>query len=202
VDAAGAGVVPGGAGGSAGARDATESGGAAGTSGSGGSAGSEGYCSSRRTGGAGDAERIAPPAPNDSGVIELTLDPCTLEVFSLPIDSVRTAASGYDPAARICASIIWDFSNNDIESELFCGDFVAPVVDGGFPERVGFPYVLLQRDQDAPCRNFWEYGGPDAISASGCIDPRGKRVEAQVEVEVDGTRYLIRARSRPPNLTP
>ena len=82
------------------------------------------------------------------------------------------------------------------------GPSVAPVVDGGFPERVGFPYVLLQRDQDAPCRNFWEYGGPDAISASGCIDPRGKRVEAQVEVEVDGTRYLIRARSLPPNLTP
>jgi hypothetical protein len=135
-------------------------------------------------------------------MVEVTLDPCTLEVISLPINSVRTAASGYDPAARICASIIWDFSNNDIPSERYCGDFLVPANDGGFTERVGFPYVVLRREQDAPCRNLWEYGGTEPLSASGCIDPVEDRVDAVVEADLDGVHYLIRARSLPTDLTP
>ena len=125
-----------------------------------------------------------------------------LEVSWLPLDSVRSAATGNDPAARICASIIWDFSNNDIPAEIFCGDFGAYDSDGGVPERSGFPYVVLRRDQDAPCSNLWMYDGPDAISGSGCIDPVQKRVEATVVAEVDGVRYRISARSPPTDLTP
>jgi hypothetical protein len=194
--AGGAGAGGTGAGGAAGAAASGGVGGAAGATDPG------GPCSSC-AGLGGGADRIAPPPAGDAGPtpVEVTLDPCTLEFFDLPIDSVRTAVSGFDPEARICASIIWDFSNNDLERERFCGEFV--VLDNdGFPLRSGFPYVVLRRDQDAPCSDLWQYADADATAASGCIDPNENTVDAIVDVEVEDVRYLIRARSLAANQKP
>lgn len=89
----------------------------------------------------------------------ITLDPATLQFFGLPINSVRYAVSGYDPARRTCVTLIWDYSNNDQVLRAHCDDF--------FP---GFPYVLLKADTDGPC-GAWDYAGDTGlVAASGCVD--------------------------------
>ncbi len=96
-------------------------------------------------------------APNE--VDTLVLDPETLSFFGLPINSLRMAVAGHDPDARVCATIIWDYSNNGMSFGPHCDDF--------FP---GFPYVVLETDTDGPC-GAWDYGTDvQTVSASGCVD--------------------------------
>lgn len=118
----------------------------------------------------------------------VTLQPDGIEVFGLPIGSSRVAASGFDPCARVCASIIWDYSNNGLPYVRHCDDFLQ------YP---GFPYVVLLAEQDAPCPGLWEYDGVEPSAASGCIDPGASLVDARVDVEVGGERYVIRANNVP-----
>src|SRR5688572_24163632 len=59
------------------------------------------------------------------GPIPVSIDPESIVFFSLPVDSVRYAAAGHDSAKDICAIIIWDYSNNDLEPGLHCDDFDA-----------------------------------------------------------------------------
>jgi hypothetical protein len=127
------------------------------------------------------------------GPVVVRLDMGTLTVFDLPIGSVRYAAAGYDPGTRVCASIIWDFSNNDLEVERRCGDFLAypNPISGEFIS--DFPYVLVEPNRDAPCYQLWGYGGFTPTAASGCIDPFEQLVDARVEVRIDGVDYVIYA---------
>jgi hypothetical protein len=118
----------------------------------------------------------------------VTLEPSSIEIFDLPINSSRVAASGFDPCARVCATIIWDYSNNGLEIARHCDDFLA------YP---GFPYVVLLPDRDAPCVGSWDYFGLEPTAAAGCIDPLAGLVDAQVEAELDGVRYSIRANNEP-----
>lgn len=106
----------------------------------------------------------------------------SLEVFALPIGSSRHAAAGYDADARVCASIIWDYSGNGLDVARHCDDFLS------YPN---FPYVVVEAERDAPCDALWGYAGLVPSVASGCIDPVAGLVDAQVEVEVDGVRYVM-----------
>jgi hypothetical protein len=107
----------------------------------------------------------------------------------LPINSSRFAASGFDACARLCVSIIWDYSNNDLEVARHCDDFLA------YPS---FPYVVVTPDRDAPCPELWDYIGLEPTAASGCIDPAAGLVDAEVEVELEGVRHSIRVSNDPP----
>lgn len=98
-----------------------------------------------------------PPLP-----AELVLDPDTLTFFDLPIGSIRFAVSGHDPEARVCVTLVWDFSNTGREPGPFCDDF-GP----------GFPYAIVIQDTDGPC-GAWEYAGTHPVqNAEGCLDMAG-----------------------------
>lgn len=98
-----------------------------------------------------------PPLPQ-----ELVLDPNSLMFFDLPIGSIRFAVSGHDPVARVCVTLVWDFSNTGREPGPFCDDF-GP----------GFPYAIVFQDTDGPCGE-WEYAGTHPVlDAEGCLDMAG-----------------------------
>ena len=66
---------------------------------------------------------------------------------------------------------------------------------------------MKKTDRAGPCtesdtEGLWEYGGIEPTAANGCIDPISRKVDALVDVEVDGVRYSIRARSLPSDLEP
>jgi hypothetical protein len=98
-----------------------------------------------------------PPLPAD-----LVLDPNSLTFFDLPIGSIRFAVSGHDPEARVCVTLVWDFSNTGREPGAFCDDF-GP----------GFPYAIVIPDTDGPC-GAWEYAETHPVQhAEGCLDMVG-----------------------------
>lgn len=131
-------------------------------------------------GSTGDA---SPDGATDPGApIRVNIDASSIVFFRLPIGSTRYAAAGFDPNTRVCASIIWSYSNNLLEVERHCDDFL---IDRNFP------YVVLETEREEPCPYLWDYGGLNPISASGCIDPVEHKVNMQVEVEVNGIRYDI-----------
>lgn len=118
------------------------------------------------------------------GPITITIDPESIVMFSLPIGSTRFAAAGFDSATGICASIIWDYSNNDLELERHCDDFET------YPD---FPYILV-REPPESCDNleaFWDYAGLEPWAATGCIDPLEDTVNVAVEVFAVPTFYRI-----------
>ena len=130
----------------------------------------------------------------------LVLDPDSLIFFGLPIGSLRMAVSGHDPDARVCASIIWDYSNHGEYLGAHCDDFYQ-----------GFPYVVLETDTDGPCGG-WDYGTDlTTVAASGCVDfagitPTGvDLVDVEVEVASDLFTGTILASNRatldPPAVT-
>ena len=122
----------------------------------------------------------------------LTLDPSTLTFFSLPIDSVRFAVSGFDPAAHVCVTLVWDYSNNGQYMGAHCDDF--------FP---GFPYVIIVPSEDGAC-GAWEYSSDITVDqATGCVDfeeagPIGVNL-IDVEVKVTSATFTgtIFANNRP-----
>jgi hypothetical protein len=121
-------------------------------------------------------------------VVVVNLEPSALGLFAPPIDSNRYAVAGYDAAAGVCVSIIWDYSNNGLEPSRHCDDF---------EQYVNFPYVLVEAGPAAGCASFWGYVGQQPSVASGCIDPIEGLVNVRLEVESGGVRYAVRAVNEP-----
>jgi hypothetical protein len=87
----------------------------------------------------------------------LVLDPATLEVFNLPINSIRYAVAGHDAAHDMCVSIIW-FEPPPGEH---CDDFGAP------PDE---PYVWIEEEASPPCMGWGYAGNVELVAASGCYE--------------------------------
>jgi hypothetical protein len=109
------------------------------------------------TGGTGGAAGSTPDAGHPPDTI--VLDPSTIQFFALPINSMRAAISGWDPAVKACATITWDYSNNGMYLGAHCDNFKA-----------GFPYVNITMNTDGPC-GAWQYAGNVELDAAkGCVD--------------------------------
>ena len=106
----------------------------------------------------GQASDVTSP-PDGSAPPFVILDPSSLTFFSVPINSIRYAVAGHDPQKHICATLIWDFSNNGEPYVAHCNDFYQ-----------GFPYVIVETDTDGPC-GTWDYGTDLTTGYStGCVD--------------------------------
>lgn len=121
-------------------------------------------------------------------MVVVNLGPTSLGLFAPPIDSSRYAVAGYDAAAGVCVSIIWDYSNNGLELGRHCDDF---------GQYVSFPYVLVGAAPAQACASSWGYVGLQPSAASGCIDPVEGLVNVRLEVESEGVRYVVRAVNAP-----
>jgi hypothetical protein len=131
-----------------------------------------------------------PDGSTPGGPIPITIDPESIVFFDLPINSLRFAAAGVDAATGVCAAIIWDYSNNELELERHCNDF------GTYPD---FPYVIL-REPPESCDNLqglWDYGGLEPEVTSGCIDPLEETVNVQLDVFSAPTFYRIIMNNEP-----
>lgn|GEM_PF-2822173 len=125
----------------------------------------------------------APDTDATPGPTTLSLDPATLQFFSLPIGSYRPAISGLDPAARTCVTLIWMF--DDVTMGSFCGT----------PD-VAMAYAIVTPDTDGPCGE-WEYGGGLGIlELEGCADWR-EFGPGHVDL-ADLTAHLALAPGEPP----
>lgn len=116
------------------------------------------------------------------GPIPVIIDPESIVFFSLPVDSVRFAAAGYDSAKSICAILIWDYSNNELEPGLHCDDFDT------YPD---FPYVVVQEQVQNCDGAQGDYAGLEPEVASGCFDPLTESVDVELEVFSIPTFYRI-----------
>jgi hypothetical protein len=153
----------------------------------GGGASSSGGRASSSGGGASSSGGGTEATGADDAVI-VNLEASALSTFAPPIDSSRYAVAGYDAAAGVCVSIVWDYSNNGLELARHCDDF---------GQYVSFPYVLVEAASAAGCVSFWGYVGLQPSAASGCIDPVAGLVNVRLEVESEGVRYSIRAVNEP-----
>ena len=107
---------------------------------------------------AGGSDGVGSGADVASGP-RLVLDPSTLTFFDLPIGSLRGAVSGFAPAAGLCVTIVWDYSNTGHAPGAWC-DVFQPM----------FPYVLLVESHTGGCRD-WDYAGnAEVTAATGCVD--------------------------------
>ena len=100
------------------------------------------------------------------------------------------AAAGFDAATGVCAAIIWDYSNNDLELERHCDDF------GTYPS---FPYVIL-REPPESCdylEGLWDDEILEPEVASGCFDPLEETVDVQIDVFSVPTFYRIIMNNEP-----
>jgi hypothetical protein len=80
--------------------------------------------------------------------------------FDLPINSVRYAVSGYDPATGLCISAIF-MMHGPGDPRRYCDEF----------DRFMFPYIVLERASRAGC---WHYGSAVKLeSIRGCVDFTG-----------------------------
>lgn len=139
--------------------------------------------------GPGDASRDASDENDPGPPVPITFDPGSLQIYELPINSVRFAAVGMDAATGRCAAIIWDYSNNDLEVEPHCDDFLT------YPD---FPYVVL--GEPGSCDNLqglWTYAGIEPEFASGCFDPVAELVDVELEVSFNATLYRLVANNTP-----
>lgn len=90
----------------------------------------------------------------------LHLDPDTLNFFSLPIGSIRTAVAGRAQGTNTCVTVVFDYSNRFLPTPARCGNFEeAP------------PYVVLTPNAPpGPCTE-WDYGSQhEFVSMDGCVD--------------------------------
>lgn len=108
----------------------------------------------------------------------LVLDPESLTFFQLPTGSIRFAVAGYDPTARVCATLVWSEATSGTPSGAQCD------VD---TDRT--PYVFLETDTDGPC-DGWDYeGNVDTLGWSGCSgfaesgETNVNLIDAEIEVE-------------------
>ncbi len=176
----GAAGTPGITGGAAGAPSAT--GGAAGAPISTGGAADTGGAGGAATGGTAGAPGATGGGGGSDGTVTLDLE--SLTFFELPINSVRYAVSGYDPAARTCVTIQFDYSNTGRMS------LVGTEICDEFGPR--FPYVTVAEEQDAPCgTSIWEYSGAEPAAVSGCFDNAQPLADLELTVDWQGTTYQI-----------
>jgi hypothetical protein len=94
--------------------------------------------------------------------------------FSLPINSIRPAVSGHDPATGLCITVIWYLSGVEKDCDQFGSSQL-------------FPYVNIEADAPAGC---WDYGpNAELLAIRGCPDyPHfgvGPMQSSEVELEVD-----------------
>ncbi|MBN1607632.1 MAG: hypothetical protein JW940_13425 [Polyangiaceae bacterium] len=227
VAAAGSGAAPSASGGAQGGGGALASGGApaatggndgrSGSGGSGNAPATSGGTGGRpsTTGGSGDGGSGAAPGgagPSGAGSTgsdagagggavtadRLVLDPSSLVFYSLPINSIRYAVTGYDASQRTCATLVWE-ATDATKPGAFCDVFTAK-------DAIYFnPYVVLETDTDGPCTDTdWDYqGNVDTASSIGCVDFAahvGVSVDmVDVEIGVAGTVFTgtIVANNRP-----
>lgn len=124
------------------------------------------------------------------GPVSITIDPESIVIFDPPVNATLVAAAGFDAATGICASIIWDFSNNNQEFERHCDDFET------YPD---FPYVIVKEPPES-CDNLeglWDYATREPSSVSGCVDPLARTVNVQLEVFALPTSYRIIMNNEP-----
>jgi hypothetical protein len=111
----------------------------------------------------------------------LVLDPDTLVVFELPINSLRYAVSGFDADHATCVSIIFTYPGD----EQHCDDFMVG-------DDLGFPYVFVTPDAAPPCMD-WDYQGNVQLdAASGCMqltDPAPPAITIDMTLEVSGAPF-------------
>jgi hypothetical protein len=88
----------------------------------------------------------------------ITLDPSTLVFGDLTAGHLLMAVTGYDPAARACATLAWDYWGTDHDLRAQC--------DLG--ER--FPSVSLLLDTDGPCLPVEPNSDHVVTEPSGCVD--------------------------------
>jgi hypothetical protein len=106
------------------------------------------------------------PAPDG-----LVLDPGSLELFWLPINSLRAAVGGFDAATNTCVTVMFMFGDTTVEHCEFQPDGL-------------FPYVLITPDSAPPCVQ-WDYGPNVAIEAvSGCMQVTS---EEPLDISIDMT---------------
>lgn len=122
------------------------------------------------------------PDSSPGGPLPVLIAPQSIVFFSPPVGSLRYAAAGYDPATRICAVIIWDYSNNELEPGLHCDDF------GTYPD---FPYVVVQEEVQNCDNAQGDYAGLVPEVASGCFDPLTDSVDVELEVFAIPSFYRI-----------
>ena len=106
----------------------------------------------------GSSESSGAMSSSTGGTDGLVLDPSTLVMFELPINSIRYAVSGHDPEHNTCVSIIFSYPG----VEEHCDDFK-------IGENGDFPYVVITPGGAPPCMD-WDYGGNVTVdAASGCM---------------------------------
>lgn len=149
----------------------SSSGGVGGTTG--GTTGGESSEGGGSSTGAGDSSTGAAAA--------LVLDPDTLVVFELPINSLRYAVSGFDAEHATCVSIIFTYPGE----EQHCDDFTVG-------DDAGFPYVFITPDAAPPCMD-WDYQGNVQLdAASGCMQltkPSPPEITIEMQLEVSGAPF-------------
>lgn len=112
---------------------------------------------------------------------DLVLDPDTLVVFELPINSLRYAVSGFDAEHATCVSIIFTYPGE----EQHCDDFTVG-------DDAGFPYVFITPDAAPPCMD-WDYQGNVQLdAASGCMQltkPFPPEITIDMQLAVSGAPF-------------
>ncbi len=110
-----------------------------------------------------DPVRGCTPSLTCQGFDHLVLDPESLTFYDLPINSYRTAVSGYAPLARTCVVMVWSHGDGEPPegSSLRC-DLSAP-----------HPYTIIEPNREPEdCEQLWDYG-PNVEARSivdGCVD--------------------------------
>ncbi len=90
---------------------------------------------------------------------DLVLDPASLVFFELPINSLRYAVGGFDPAQHTCVTVIFF---DDLATRR-CDDFQTGDTNG-------VPYVFIAPNAAPPCMD-WGYGGNVTLdAATGCVE--------------------------------
>jgi hypothetical protein len=105
---------------------------------------------------AGDAARADARTQTDAGSSDdliLITEPL---FFSLPINSLRYAVSGYDDKNDLCITAVWFLTDLGDQTQ-HCDDF-----------GVDFPYLVITPGEPSGC---WKYGAnADIVSITGCVD--------------------------------
>ena len=121
------------------------------------------------------------PAETTTGGDDLVLDPATIEVFELPIGSIRYAVAGFDAAQQTCVAIIF----SDPGDQQHCDDFEVG-------DTSGFPYVVVTPDAAPPCMQ-WDYAGNVQLdAAAGCmqlLEPFPPVITIDMQLSVSGAPF-------------
>lgn len=101
----------------------------------------------------------------------MVLDPSSMELFELPIGSLRYAVGGHHGPSNTCVTLVW------------WGSFQPLCAMNGMQE---WPYVVITPNAAPPCTQ-WDYSGNvNADAATGCVQfTNTPPLTAAVDVTVD-----------------